>query len=503
MNDEWYFSGRNDYLINHKVNVTFETLHHMSEEEFDSWLIELQDTVKYAWDELGLPPDIGKSYHEIVEDFRKLSTFPVKDKFELPGGIINNKHTNLATSSVNRWFPNRAKTPISRGDNSKALSVYSGFADRDFLPTLRRYLHRNLKRDSFYHYSQPIYRGQEVKINGEIHIVKSARDFLDWFDNNHKNSKWSYWLKKVDGDKTYTGYNEELTKKEFVTYIPCENDQFQVMLYEKGQKIFPLGFKAFRITWAQIPANFPPMTAKYLYEKYTEHCKNQDEIIVYDPSMGWGGRIIGAMAVRTDRNIRYLGTDPNKDNLIKDSDESKYSNVADFYNKVKNSGTIFKHNNQYEIWHLGSEVISEDKRFAKYKGNVDFAFTSPPYFSKEVYSTDPEQSCHKFPQYQEWVDGFLKPTLKTIYDWLKPNRYCAWNIADAKFHGELLPLENDSIKIALKLGFRHVDTLKMLLANMPGGNRMNWQEGESTAKNIVMVDGKPNRYEPIFIFFKP
>ena len=70
--------------------------------------------------------------------------------------------------------------------------------------------------------------------------------------------------------------------------------------------------------------NFPPMTAKYLYERFTEDIKDQEVIKIYDPSAGWGGRILGAMSVRDDRNIHYIGTDTNVDNYLPDG-SSKYS----------------------------------------------------------------------------------------------------------------------------------------------------------------------------------
>ena len=84
------------------------------------------------------------------------------------------------------------------------------------------------------------------------------------------------------------------------------------------------GFKSFRIGYIQPAVNFPPMTAKYLYERFTEHIKDQERIVIYDPSSGWGGRILGAMGVRDDRRIHYVGTDPNPDNFLLDGDGSKY-----------------------------------------------------------------------------------------------------------------------------------------------------------------------------------
>ena len=151
-------------------------------------------------------------------------------------------------------------------------------------------------------------------------------------------------------------------------------------------------------------------------------------------------------------------------------------------------------------------------------------FTSPPYFAKEVYSDDLEQSCHKFSQYDDWVEGFLRPTLETAVAYLRKDRYLLWNIADAAFDGKLLTLEEDSCKILKELGMEYVTTLKMALAQMPGGNRMvdtgeiittvNALTGEETTetvlegkmKNFCQIESNGKKimlkYEPIFVFKK-
>jgi len=70
-----------------------------------------------------------------------------------------------------------------------------------------------------------------------------------------------------------------------------------------------------------------------------------------------GGRILGAMSVRDDRGIHYLGTDPNPDNFL-DGGNSKYSMVADFYNtKTTRSNSFFSDTNEYTVYQLGSEEI--------------------------------------------------------------------------------------------------------------------------------------------------
>ena len=48
---------------------------------------------------------------------------------------------------------------------------------------------------------------------------------------------------------------------------------YSIRLYRKGEKVFPSGFKCFRIGYIQPAVNFPPLTAKYLYERFTNPLK--------------------------------------------------------------------------------------------------------------------------------------------------------------------------------------------------------------------------------------
>ena len=156
-----------------------------------------------------------------------------------------------------------------------------------------------------------------------------------------------------------------------------------------------------------------------------------------------------------------------------------------------------------EIYQLGSEVIQFNEDFQKHKGTIDLIFTSPPYFAKEAYSEDPEQSYKKFGQYEEWREGFLRPTLETAVAWLKNDRYILWNIADAVFGGDMLPLEKDSQDILESLGMVYKGKIKMALAQMPGGNRVDTETGLPKAKNFCKVNGMWLKYEPVFVFYKP
>jgi hypothetical protein len=282
-----------------------------------------------------------------------------------------------------------------------------------------------------------------------------------------------------------------------LTDIPKQ--PIQIKVYPLGQTIFPEATAAFRIGMGtQAVVNFPPLTAKYLYKRFTDHIKEQDVINIYDPSAGWGGRILGAMSV-DDRNIHYIGNDPNTENYIEEIGKTRYEYLAEFFNnKIPGASNPFwGHANTYDIFTTGSEIISEEARFQKYKGKLDFAFTSPPYFDRERYSSDESQSFKKFSNYSSWRDGFLKPTLTTVYEYLRNDRYACWNIADIKMGPDkFFTLEQDSIDILTELGMEYKGKLRMTMSPMTGMDL-------SKAKNCMQIEGTWYKYEPIFIFYKP
>jgi hypothetical protein len=67
----------------------------------------------------------------------------------------------------------------------------------------------------------------------------------------------------------------------------------------------------------------------------------------------------------------------------------------------------------------------------------------------------------------------------------------------------MLPLEKDSKDILESLGMEYKGVLKMSLAQMPGGNRIDSDTGLPKAKNFCKVNGMWLKYEPIFVFYKP
>jgi hypothetical protein len=177
---------------------------------------------------------------------------------------------------------------------------------------------------------------------------------------------------------------------------------------------------------------------------------------------------------------------------------SRYEVLARFYHR----NVAQARQTTYEFFREGSEEIRKHSQFKKYRGKLDLVFTSPPYFAAESYSDDENQSDKKFPIYEGWRDGFLRPTLQTAVEWLRPGRPLIWNIADVKIGGGYFLLEYDSKGILEELGMRYETKLKLVLAHSPGANRVD-REGIPETKNFCMIRGSYRKYEPIFVFRKP
>ena len=237
--------------------------------------------------------------------------------------------------------------------------------------------------------------------------------------------------------------------------------------------------------------NFPAVVARSIYARYAHPRKPGAEVTVWDPSMGFGGRLCGALSL-LDRPMHYIGTDPNSLNYFPDGC-SRYSNLELVFKselvarRETFRGTYLK---------CGSEEVHTLPAFQKYRGNVDLVASSPPYFSAELYNDEPSQSSMKFATYEDWREGFLARTMQTGAEWLRKGGYLILNVANSGRH----PIEDDVRIIARRLKLKRVATEKMILAHSPGAGR---KKGEHpTTWNFTTIRGKLRKFEPIIIHVK-
>jgi len=238
--------------------------------------------------------------------------------------------------------------------------------------------------------------------------------------------------------------------------------------------------------------------AKWIWQTEMLKHKDLDEIIVYDPSMGWAGRLIAFLAATNHPELKnkkciYVGTDPNS------TINPRYKMIERFWKKYIDPTC------KAEVYPLclPAEDIKNDPIFKKIEGKVCVCYTSPPYFNRERYSDDPEQSYKRYKEYGAWRDGFLDGTIKNCYDMLIPNGKLFWNTANLKISkGKFLPLEIDSVKKAKKYGFTHEETIKMEQRFTIGRDNNLEQMAIDKSMNIIEIEGKLTKFEPVLIFKK-
>jgi len=540
-----YFYERSKFS-EFKSNTTYHQLLSMTDDEFTDWARLLRKEVTEQWDTTGTPPVIGRDEGGIIDSFKKLKgndcNFWEKD---LSGddeslGIIQN--FNKDASVVNQFFPTMLKTKISIGKSADGgLSIYDHFADPNLEEQFVKIMRRAVKRDSMYSWSRSIVNKKDENEfwDGEngvefIQKVSEGKVFTGkWSDNDIVIAKV-----KEDTLDNYGTINDEyigfgnlyltadqlrecvdkgyLTPTQMSNVKSIDDDYtmadgkvkkffYLIRWYDKSDGIFPKILQVFRLSCGQPAVNFPALTAKWIYETYTSHIEQEEPLHIYDSSSGWGGRILGAMSSR--KKTHYIGTDPNPDNFIDELGISRYEYVAKFYNDkcVDDFSDSFakffdvtKQGNTYELFQDGSELIQHNPKFQKYKGKLDLSFTSPPYFNREQYSQDEKQSFKAYGEYEDWRENFLRPTLTTIFEYTKNDRYILWNIADIKIGANTYyPLEQDSRDILLELGCEYKGKLKMLMTRMVG-----LDPTKSGIKNAVKHNGKAYKFEPIFVFHK-
>jgi len=140
---------------------------------------------------------------------------------------------------------------------------------------------------------------------------------------------------------------------------------------------------------------------------------------------------------------------------------------------------------EFELHNLPAEDVSLEVE----PDSCDFSFTSPPYFSKEIYSDEPTQSYKRYATWETWVEGFLKPMIDLTHYALKPGAKAVINVAETVRirGGEVCNLGEATQQAAFARGFILEDVLRF-----PMSKRMSGSTTEETAV----------AFEPVYVFSK-
>lgn len=196
---------------------------------------------------------------------------------------------------------------------------------------------------------------------------------------------------------------------------------------------------AFRLA-AYIATQFKPHVAKTLYEMTNAKT-------IFDSSCGWGDRLAGFYCTPSARE--YYGCDPNEQVF------EMYKQQCIAYEKLLGGNPVIQESEDHfviegktkrvEIWRSAAEDLDYSKLPL-----IDLAFTSPPYFSTELYNSNgknvDDQSWKRYDEYEKWREGFYLPVNRLTFERLSDQGLLIVNIQDPKIKTKRYYASDDLIK---------------------------------------------------------
>jgi len=133
--------------------------------------------------------------------------------------------------------------------------------------------------------------------------------------------------------------------------------------------------------------------------------------VVYDPSCGFGARILSFAASFPDGT--YIGCEPAS--MTRSDLGSLSTRIQDEWSGEFKS-ILLAQGSEHELSHIES-------------GSVDAVFTSPPYFDREKYFDEPGQCWRDHPVYEDWLESYLIPTMVHSTRVMRVGAKCCINVS--------------------------------------------------------------------------
>ena len=224
--------------------------------------------------------------------------------------------------------------------------------------------------------------------------------------------------------------------------------------------------------------------------RFSEMFLQDRDAIIFDPCAGWGGRLVGVSSVTQSTNFTTS-------RQIEKRNKTAYDSLARRVNVYM--GKEVKGEREASVFYEPFEKWVKSAAARKFKGKVDMAITSPPYFDAENYNEDnPNQSANMYPTYDEWREGFYRPFFEGVHSLLRPEAKFILNVADVRsslrsrrMHGNLQ---------RMWISYRRILQVSNVSATW---NEKNTSENTAgSGRHSCMVDGSLFKFEPVFVFTK-
>lgn len=274
----------------------------------------------------------------------------------------------------------------------------------------------------------------------------------------------SYW--NVNGGPVKSFYDDKILDRVLKYRLGINNSKdYKYQL--DGKEVFYN--ELFDITLANIRRGFvvqrnavsffKPRVACEIYNKFLKDIENPK---VYDPSAGFGARMLGFASYLKASNKKglYVGSEPAKQTH---SDLLSLANEIEMIYPEMMDNKLVRYGSEYKIKEIKSK-------------SIDLVFTSPPYFDKEKYFDEHTQCWKKYPNLELWKKNYLLPTFENAYSYLKDDGVLVINISEN--------LVNAVAECALSAGFDFKYRMKLSI----GRDHFSKKTGLS--------------YEPILVYSK-
>lgn len=273
------------------------------------------------------------------------------------------------------------------------FTKYSGVDPRTFLAGREKTRTRIVEHD--YLTSTPddaphahyLFDGKQIACEWEKSEFRLVNQITDFFTEDARVRAYVKGFKPIFD--VWRNYGEEIANQAIATARKKKEDMTVLHI---SDALFWIGVR--------MPTLFKVTLAFTFYDYF-------NATVVFDPSGGWGDRMIASIMSPGVR--KYYCCDPNPA-------------LRPGYEKIKQLAVEYGRDVDYEIAPVEKFNMEDRER-------PDLIFTSPPFFDYEVYSEHPDQSIKNFNTVEVWLNQWLIPQTHRMLRHLKPGGNLIYHIA--------------------------------------------------------------------------
>jgi hypothetical protein len=363
----------------------------------------------------------------LVEDKRQLSSNLVEDKRQLPSNLVEEKDLQSAIEIVSKLdYPNEI---VYHGMISKPRDLT--IIDQHKKTILENLPYSFLTNLSYNFRKKMKKLGLIVIDVEELNACNTITSSYSLSVRIHSRrhdvplSCYDYWTK--NRDEVLKIASIQLIKH-IDLYIPNQlppataaiENECAIALFKTGiPGCFPSTLVTFMID---------ELSKRPEFKTFTDNIKTK-KVHMLDISAGWGDRLLAACS----RGYLYTGCDPNT--AMQDCYDNIYNNHgvlwdSDELGNYCDSQIVIC--SPFEDWDGNWKECKESRKGIPSIGKIppNFMISSPPFFNLEIYSNESTQSSERYPKIHDWIEKFLKPSLKKASDILAPNSPVVLHLSD-------------------------------------------------------------------------